>query len=448
MFRNLCYTVFSTLRKNNPNNKMSGRPHLSTQEQETPREQFLKAAESISPKYQDRLSAKTLEKIKGDNLFFDIHAHCFTFQNVPKNFTRLQLIKVPHGFFKSWIYKFLGRFIKEPDSGIFAFFSVGAYYNSTLITKKLLNNYSKFFKEKKEEKHFVIGMLSMNMEYAISQEIPENHERQMQDLIKTCQYFDREKKLKYTASILPFVGLDPNNKETYQLFLNAFANNHYLHPVFGIKIYPTLGFLPSHPTLMDVFEIAEQKQIPITTHCGGAATKTDSHKVDIKAIQINKEGALELKEETFEGSAKDDYVAFFNGPDRWKPVLKKYPKLQLNIAHFGSSDQWENYFENKKNPQNHVFQTLKLVETNENVFADISYTFFDRIALTEIRDLMIANPIFQKRFLFGSDFYMVLSENDIHDIMTQFYQVFENHENLVRALTIENPKQFLFPSGI
>lgn len=427
---------------------MSGRPHLPTQNQSTPRERFIKAAEKISPNYEDRLSVKTLEKLKGGNLFFDIHAHCFTFQNVPKNFTRLQLIKVPHGFFKSWLYKFLGKFIKEPDSGIFAFFSVGAYYNSTLITKKLLNNYSNFFKGKNEEKHFIVGMLSMNMEYAISQEIPENHEQQLKDLTKTCQYFDHAKKLKYTASILPFIGLDPNNKETYNLFLDAFANNHFTHPIFGIKIYPTLGFLPSHPTLMDVCEVAEQKQIPITTHCGGAATKTDAHKVDIKSMQINGVGELELKEEMFEGSAKDDYVEFFNGPDRWLPVLKKFPKLRLNIAHFGSSDQWERYLDNNNDPTNHVFQTLKLVEGNENVFADISYTFFDKIALTKIRDLMIAHPIFQKKFLFGSDFYMVLSENDIHDIMTQFYQVFEGHDDLVQALTVDNPKRFLFPEEV
>ena len=149
---------------------MSGRPHLPSQEQSTPQERFLAAAEKISANYQDRLSSKMIEKLKADNLFFDIHAHCFTFQNVPRNFTRLQLIKVPHGFFMSRFYKFLGRIFKEPDSGVLAFLSVGTYYNSTLITKKLLNNYHQFFQAKQEEKHFVVVMLSMNMEYSISQD--------------------------------------------------------------------------------------------------------------------------------------------------------------------------------------------------------------------------------------------------------------------------------------
>ena len=424
---------------------MSGRPHLQTQEQSTPSERFLKEAEKVSASYEDRLSAKMVQKLKDDKLFFDIHAHCFTFQNVPKNFTRLQLIKVPHQFFKTRFYKFLGWLFKEPDSGVFAFFSVGAYYNSTLITKKLLNNYHKFFKAKNEIRHFVIVMLSMNMEYGISQEIPENHERQLQDLTTTCQFFSKVNNLKYSASIIPFLGLDPNNKNTYELFLNAFANEKYKHPFFGIKIYPTLGYLPSHPTLMDVFQVAEQKQIPITTHCGGAATKTDAHNVDIKAMQINEDGELYLSEEIFSGSDKDDYVEFFNGPDRWLPVLKKYPKLRLNIAHFGSSDHWANYFQNPNDPKNHVYQTLKLVEGNENVFADISYTYFDRIALTEIRNLMIGSPIFKKKFLFGSDFYMVLNENDIQDIMEQFYEVFADHSDFIQALTLDNPKRFLFP---
>lgn len=424
---------------------MSGRPVLPTVGQSIPRKQFLEAAQKISADYKDRMSDQLLEKLKDDNLFFDIHAHCFTLQNVPKNFTRLHLIKVPHGFLMSKFYKWLSRRFKEPDSGFLAFFRVGAYYNSTLITKKLLNNYHKFFKGRNEEKHFVVVMLSMNMEYAISQEIPENHDYQLMDLAATCNFFDKARNLKYSASIIPFLGLDPNNKNAYRLFLEIFEEKMLAHPCFGLKIYPTLGYLPSHPVLMDIFGVAEEKHIPITTHCGGAATKTDAHKVAIKAVQINEAGELFVHKETFSGSSKDDFVEYFNGPDRWLPVLKKYPKLRLNIAHFGSSDQWEHFLKNENDPKNHVFQTLRLVENHENVFADISYTYFDRPSLTRIRDLMIANPVFQKKFLFGSDFYMVLNENDIQDIMVQFYEVFAGHDDLVQALTVDNPKRFLFP---
>jgi len=424
---------------------MSGRPHLGVQNQSTASEKFLAQAADLPSTWQYRLFDQTIENMESVNLFFDIHAHCFTFQNVPNNFTRLQLIKVPHRFFLSRFYKLIGRLVKEPDRGILAFFSVGAYYNSTLITKKLLKSYSNFFRANQQEKHFVVVMLSMNMEYAISQDIPENHERQMKDLARTCQYFFNTRNANYSASIIPFVGLDPNNKNTYELFLKAFSQAHYRHPIFGIKIYPTLGYLPSHPVLMDVFQVAEQKQIPITTHCGGEATKTDANNVDIQSMQIDDQGAFFLKEEVFSFKKSGDFEAFFNGPDRWRPVLTKYPKLRLNIAHFGSSAQWENYLTNPLDPNTHVFQCLKLVAQYENVFADISYTYFDKAALSKIRDLMIANPTYRQKFLFGSDYYMVLNENDLQSIMVQFYAVFKGHQDLIQALTVENPKRFLFP---
>jgi len=35
----------------------------------------------------------------------------------------------------------------------------------------------------------------------------------------------------------------------------------------GIKIYPPLGYLPTHPNLAPVFDYCVQYDIPITLHC-------------------------------------------------------------------------------------------------------------------------------------------------------------------------------------
>lgn len=46
------------------------------------------------------------------------------------------------------------------------------------------------------------------------------------------------------------------------------------HKFFGVKIYPSLGYLPSNPQLMEIFGLCEKKRIPVTAHCSGAIVHT------------------------------------------------------------------------------------------------------------------------------------------------------------------------------
>lgn len=93
-------------------------------------------------------------------------------------------------------------------------------------------------------------------------------------------YFQRiaMKKIKEKEgmAVFPFVAIDPRRK----YFLDPDTRNkiplaNYVHnnvgrdkEFHGVKIYPTLWYLPSHPRLMEIYRICTEKKIPVTTHGG------------------------------------------------------------------------------------------------------------------------------------------------------------------------------------
>jgi predicted TIM-barrel fold metal-dependent hydrolase len=321
-----------------------------------------------------------------------------------------------------------------------------AYSQSRLISLKLANAYQRYLINTRQEKPILMVMLSMNMEVGISQDIPEPFPEQLEQLEQTCLHF--EKRPERAIHLIPFLAIDPNSRYAYQNFLNKIVRQKSDYPYFGIKIYPSLGYVPSHPVLMDVFKVCDHKHIPITTHCGSGSTSADAKSVRVKGMERNSEGEWvpmggAEKGEVVSLSGNDEFERYFNGPARWEPVLEAYPNLQLNLAHFGSSPQWESYLENPNDPSNHVTQALRLIEKYPNVYADVSYSFFSLPVLEKLVELMQEKDVFRDRFMFGSDFYLILREDDMDDIMNRFHQVFFRHPHLYDQLTNRNPRRFL-----
>ena len=101
----------------------------------------------------------------------------------------------------------------------------------------------------------------------------------------------------------------------------------------GIKVYPPLGFDPwpaadspqkGHESNKEkekrkkeqdkvnyLYEFCVEKGVPITAHCNDSGFMADN-------VPIEK----------------------FTEPGRWKEVVKMYPELRLNLAHFGRQDRY------------------------------------------------------------------------------------------------------------
>jgi predicted TIM-barrel fold metal-dependent hydrolase len=253
----------------------------------------------------------------------------------------------------------------------------------------------------------------------------------------------------YPAGVLPFLAVDPRRDNVLELFQRVFAEPTRF---FGIKIYPSLGYFPSDPTLLKVFEICEEKNIPVTAHCSGGTVRS-SYKT-IKAGRLVK---LE-RDERFTTEKRwikrwdftpvvmrnaDDFAETFNHPRNWEPVLKLFPKLRLNLAHFGGGEQWLDEGAEKNNDW--IKTIVEFLENPDypNVYTDISYTF----AVSPAGGWMVGafygdkGDLLRDKCLYGSDWYMTMIEGKFKNHLDTF--ISGVGREAFDRISRDNPRKFL-----
>jgi len=278
-------------------------------------------------------------------------------------------------------------------------------------------------------------------------------------------------KRKYPENLYPFVGADPRREAGLLPLVKEYIEEH---DFTGIKMYPSMGFFPNDKWLMHpqegvdqepLYAYAERNQIPITVHC---IPKNQNHyrapvpvwqkeKVRLKFIhpieeeirQTEKELEEAVEEENsllYSGFGEEhekfnlirerkkelekglrgrrayirqmednlkrnyDFAMFYNHPKWWMEVLEKYPRLKINLAHFGGNKEWDYYLNSPEAKQTYkrswYYMIRNMLEEYENVYADISFTVFDDQLFPVLKDLL-RQPKTRNKVLFGSDFYML-----------------------------------------
>lgn len=414
------------------------------------RDTFLTLAASIPNKVKERIPDPLKPIILDPNLtkengaFFDVHAHSFTIDHVPKNFIKLlnwvsnkDKVKI-----MKWVDRQFGNLmgLDEPKK----------------VIDNLVQVYDKFFVDQNIGPHLFIVNLCMDMERGISGAPTFNYKTQLEQVLdfikKESPDTTSGKKYEYQNTILPFLAIDPNNPKALDYFLSGFIENYNATdiealdnsaPFFGIKLYPCLGYVPEDPVLLDIFSICEAKSIPITTHCGGLRTRTNNREVEI-GFREEQNGQITDKKKIVTVHSKANFKNIFLDPLHWERVVKRFPKLKLNIAHFGDNEEWEKFHKDPRNPKSHVFKTLKLIREQENVYADISYSYFNADNRRVIGAMMQMDE-YKHKILNGSDFFLTEIEKQttlkfISDLKSDF-KLIPDSWNL---LTNNNPYNFLF----
>jgi len=283
------------------------------------------------------------------------------------------------------------------------------------------------------EKDFLFCPLMMDMTQAFGNTTVKSMHIQLDAM--------REARNAFPDRMLPFVALDPNNPDMEELFLKAFSDDYHF---YGVKIYPLMGFLPNHPKLMDVFEVCEAMGIPITTHCGGNTTRAIANTFELSFRRYESQGCSvdDLLSVSFNNEAEKGQ--FFSDPARWLPVLERFPKLRLNLAHFGGDDEWKRF--SKNDPDTWVHRIVSMMEDYEYVYTDVSFL----LHLTEkqpsgfletFESLLHEKALVRNRTLFGSDYYMVLIHEKLPLVTKNF--LFRLDDELENKLTRDNPRRFL-----
>lgn len=200
-------------------------------------------------------------------------------------------------------------------------------------------------------------------------------------------------------------------------------NNPYANAFAGVKLYPPMGFdpWPDNKNERDkvelIYSYCEKHKIPITTHCDDQG---------FRMIQ---------QEQSFKQTS----------PVRWQKVLEIYPKLYLDIAHFGQQYNTQSI----KKPEDHwQTQIIKLLIEYPNVYSDLSFDGVNKDFWNSLENLGQEFPqngqdLLETRLLFGTDWPLCLSKIES---LASYWHGFNNasiSDEYKHKIISTNPYNFL-----
>ncbi len=378
----------------------------------------------------DRLPIEMRNKFKNSEPFIDIHTHIFTLNDVPSKFLgiRIPMSRRFIGGLSGVINKFSGKKNRDDMKGIDYFLTTMKDRSSNAIYRRMNKVY---YLDKHPDA--IYGILTMDMTQGIDGGSHNSIWTQF-STVAMIRNLNPDK-------IIPFACIDPRRDKAMDLFEQMF-NSKMPYKYFGLKVYPSLGYLPTHPTLMKMLEVCAAKGIPVLTHCSSGSTHGSLKRKDnVPGTFVNDKGE-HIQNADFKTRVlhrKDDYRDFFNRPQNWEPVLEKFPNLKLNIAHFGGDVAWEDYLNGKNTKW--IDTILGFIDKYDNVYADFSYTLYSQRYSKALKKMMAKNEKLASRTLFGSDYYMLVIEDNYKTIFERFKK--DMGPEVMKRIAVDNNREYL-----
>lgn len=253
--------------------------------------------------------------------------------------------------------------------------------------------------------------------------------------------------------ILPFLAVDPRREGIIEYAKENVGKNKLFA---GIKIYTPTGHSPTDPILFGddnnegFYAFCQSNKIPITAHCSNSGFATLAGSVfvsghiwkDGKVVMYNNEELVFKNKILKAGKAVKERSELLNNPELWKLVAEKYPKLKVNLAHFGGGSE---LFLALNNPDDKSLWSNKIVELisnpDYNFYTDIScYGEDDYETLRMLKNSDIY-PKIKHRIMYGSDFFLNrLFDDSMARTLQTIKTIFDADFDLIAR---ENPKRFL-----
>lgn len=477
-----------------------------------------------------------MKKEAPEKIIYNCHTHIFTINHVPQEFGKTivpKWIKISHVrwfykkfledgikikwlkaiisffqkidqllskvYFVKWIYIFLKAIVIWPLLILKDVLQVDLILNDQF--KSLLNRYLNLVRYADTQpgrdeafggQDFVLRLLMdyypsntkfivlpMDMEFMDAGLPKVSYKQQMVQLkaLKQSDYFGDK--------ILPFVFADPRRIET-----NPRKEIDYIIDLLekdaftGIKIYPALGYYPFDKNLIPIYEYAQEKEIPIITHCisgivyyrGKKDPKWNYHPV-LKQKKDQTISFISLPEKknknfTVNFTHPMNYECLLN-PDLLNAYLgtnednrKDLSNLKICLAHFGGEDHWKKYLKDGSSDYGRQYlinrdpKTLRgknnnqvwkhtswlpiicdLMSTYKNLYTDISYILHDHHLMPVLKDLITQESAIRDKILYGTDFYVVNSQSTEKELFNEI-KFFLEDDDFLRISNL-NPRNFL-----
>lgn len=349
---------------------------------------------------------------------YNCHIHTFTIRHAPRHFLKLVFGPVL-GPLASWAlrWKPLARLILQIAAWLnpfqhndlierqARFVARGSSTSQQDILEAIQKQYPL-------DTNFII--LPMDMAYMKLGRVEEPLETQHQELLALAAASG--------GRVIPFFAVDPRRDGIVDQVRQWVMPDKFR----GVKIYPNLGYPPDAETLLEVYALCEQRKVPVMAHCtpGGV----------------------------WEYGLKEADRIRLGHPCNYEPILKRFPRLRLCLAHFGGSEEWLKHLktprEDAEDPWVKCIADMIRSGQYPGLYTDISYTIFaprPRELYFDYFDylkVLLADPHLRERVLFGSDYYMVeresLTEKEVSIVLRS-----RLGEDLYFQIAHHNPKSYL-----
>lgn len=208
---------------------------------------------------------------------------------------------------------------------------------------------------------------------------------------------------------------------------------------YGFKLYCPNGYSPTDPVLMALYEYCERHGVPLTTHCSGGGFASFSPSITVhghvyrNGEVVPHDGVLEFRHYRLTDKLRvKEKAELLNHPRLWEKVMEAFPRLRLNLAHFGCQDEGTEWTE----------LIYGMMEKFPGLHTDLS-CITEASRLREMREYFLKAPEqVRRKFLFGSDFYLnLLFLDGMKEYMENFRNTFTEQER--HELMTANPSEFL-----
>jgi predicted TIM-barrel fold metal-dependent hydrolase len=285
---------------------------------------------------------------------------------------------------------------------------------------------------------------------------------------------------KYPWRIFPFVAFSPKRPESLEICKKAVNEMGFI----GIKMYPAHGYSPDpFGNLIDNgIEKIEFKDLPedmrtiksiINNYIGIPDQEIILERFfKPEAIRLIKffiwanEMSLPITSHcqyiSMQNLAYDyDHTVLYNAPNNWKEILKTFPNIRVNFAHFGGDGFAKIKTTNAREEQDKIyadnFRNIILELFNEHnaikprIFADLSAHSIVKKGskedkayyLSVIKSLIKSHP---DSLMFGTDTPAITMDMTDAEYKTLFFEMFPPDQN--QNLYSYNALKFLFGENI
>lgn len=208
---------------------------------------------------------------------------------------------------------------------------------------------------------------------------------------------------KYPDRVIPFAAVDPRRPDVVEKTIALVEQRGFR----GLKLYPPLGYHPNDPALWPLYDYAEEKGLPVISHCSRPA-----------GVQFRGKATEQMRRDPLTGELRDDSVPDllkrFTDPVSYEPILAKHPRLRVCLAHFGGAGDWDRHLKSEWHPESTdepswLSKIADMIRGGDfpNLWTDISYTVFADDEHLYLLKVLLSDELILSRTLFGSDFYVV-----------------------------------------